>query len=262
MVASRRRARALAGRHLAHAAVGGQSIGCRAARMTSPSGSDDLRDRRRGAERRSAAARPGRPRPSRPTTCRGCSAGGLARRRGGDDHDLGRSSRSESSTPPRSSSRTTTKATTDGEHDGDRHGGRGEHAMRRRKRHGSARAGRSRRRAPCAAGAARRRPRSCAAGSRRRPRASSSRAEVVAPDAVEDLRARQHLARVAQEQLEQQELGAGQLDRRSPRRTSWERGSSARSAKRSISPLVRPPERRSSARRRASSSSSANGLTR
>ena len=38
-------------------------------------------------------------------------------------------------------------------------------------------------------------------------------AEVVAPDALVDHRAREHLARVAQEQLEQRELGARQLDR-------------------------------------------------
>ena len=37
-------------------------------------------------------------------------------------------------------------------------------------------------------------------------------AEVVAPDALEDDRPRQHLARVEQEQLEQRELGARQLD--------------------------------------------------
>src|SRR5919107_1706385 len=39
------------------------------------------------------------------------------------------------------------------------------------------------------------------------------KAEVVTPDALEDDRARQHLARVAQEELEQRELGARQLDR-------------------------------------------------
>src|SRR4051794_30389118 len=39
-----------------------------------------------------------------------------------------------------------------------------------------------------------------------------ARPEVVAPHALEDLRPRQHLARIAHEQLEQQELRAGQLD--------------------------------------------------
>jgi hypothetical protein len=39
------------------------------------------------------------------------------------------------------------------------------------------------------------------------------RAEVVAPDAIEDLLAGEHLPRVLQEQLEQEELGAGELDR-------------------------------------------------
>jgi len=38
-------------------------------------------------------------------------------------------------------------------------------------------------------------------------------AEVVAPDALEDRPALEHLARVAQEQLEQEELGLGQVDR-------------------------------------------------
>ena len=42
------------------------------------------------------------------------------------------------------------------------------------------------------------------------------RAEVVAPDPLEDDRARQHLARVPEEQLEQRELGARELDRTTP----------------------------------------------
>jgi hypothetical protein len=41
-----------------------------------------------------------------------------------------------------------------------------------------------------------------------------ARAEVVAPDALEDDRARQHLPGIPQEQLEQRELGARELDRR------------------------------------------------
>ena len=124
-----------------------------------------------------------------------------------------------------------------------------------------ARAARTRRRAPCGSAAARRPPPSCGAGSRCTRRASSSEAEVVAPDALEDDRAREHLARVAQEELEQRELGPGQLDRsRSPRRTSRVPGSSSRSANRSDSPRPRRRVRRSSARRRASSSSSANGF--
>src|SRR5262249_50540743 len=40
-----------------------------------------------------------------------------------------------------------------------------------------------------------------------------ARAEVVAPHVLEDLRAREHLARMLHEQLEQEELGAGELDR-------------------------------------------------
>ena len=43
------------------------------------------------------------------------------------------------------------------------------------------------------------------------PERVRGRSEVVAPDALVDLRPRQHLARVAQEELEQVELGAGQL---------------------------------------------------
>src|SRR4051794_27059265 len=38
------------------------------------------------------------------------------------------------------------------------------------------------------------------------------RAEVVAPDALEERRARQHLARMLEEELEQRELGLGELD--------------------------------------------------
>src|SRR5205823_15120174 len=41
-------------------------------------------------------------------------------------------------------------------------------------------------------------------------------AEVVAPDALEDDRARQHLTRIAEEELEEGELGAGELDRVAP----------------------------------------------
>ena len=75
------------------------------------------------------------------------------------------------------------------------------------------------------------------------------RAEVVAPDALEDQCAGQHLARVAQEQLEQRELGAGQLDRRARRGdASRVRGSSARSSKASVSSVPAVPARRSSAR--------------
>src|SRR5262249_43420584 len=37
-------------------------------------------------------------------------------------------------------------------------------------------------------------------------------AEVIAPHVLEDLRAGEHLARVAQEHLQQQELGAGELE--------------------------------------------------
>ncbi len=75
-------------------------------------------------------------------------------------------------------------------------------------------AARSRRRAPCAAGAARRRPRSCVAGSPcTRPASWSVDAEVIPPHVLEDRRAGEHLARVAQEHLEQQELGAGERQR-------------------------------------------------
>src|SRR2546423_5940162 len=44
------------------------------------------------------------------------------------------------------------------------------------------------------------------------PERVRGRAEVVTPNVLEDRRAREHLARVAHEQLQQQELGLGQLD--------------------------------------------------
>src|SRR5579875_3830410 len=43
-----------------------------------------------------------------------------------------------------------------------------------------------------------------------------ARAEVIAPHALEDRRAREHLPRVAHEQLEQQELGARERERALP----------------------------------------------
>ena len=86
-------------------------------------------------------------------------------------------------------------------------------------------------------------------------------AEVVAPDALEDDRAGQHLARVAQEQLEQR--GTRCASARSARRRGRPRacrGSSSRSAKRELLAPSSVAPRRRSARSRASSSSSANGF--
>ena len=89
------------------------------------------------------------------------------------------------------------------------------------------------------------------------------RPEVIAPDAVEDLPAGEHLAWVVQEQLEQQELGAGQLHQPLAAahlvrlRIELEVVEAQRPR---ASPLH--PDRRSSARTLASSSSSANGLKR
>ena len=76
-------------------------------------------------------------------------------------------------------------------------------------------------------------------------------AEVVAPDPLEDDRARQHLPRVAHEELEQRELGPRQLDRPAAARTSRVPGSSSRSAKRSDVAVVlvaRPAQQRAHAR--------------
>ena len=87
--------------------------------------------------------------------------------------------------------------------------------------------------------------------------------EVIAPHAVEDLPAGEHLARVVQEQLEQQELRARQLDQ--PLAAAHLVATAGRArGRRSAGPRRSPlqPERRSSARSRASSSSSANGLDR
>ena len=86
-------------------------------------------------------------------------------------------------------------------------------------------------------------------------------AEVVAPDPLVDLRAGEHLPRVAQEELEQVELGARELQ---PPLAA------GRLARRRVERQVREPQRavgrtrpaRSSARTRARSSSTANGLTR
>ena len=92
-----------------------------------------------------------------------------------------------------------------------------------------------------------------------------ARAEVVAPHALEDLRARQHLARVLEEQRQQLELGARELElaRAAPRLpgAAVERRG-RRSAARWPSSASGASARRSSARRRALSSFSANGLTR
>ena len=75
------------------------------------------------------------------------------------------------------------------------------------------------------------------------------RPEVVAPDTLEDQRALEHLPRVAQEQLEQVELGAGQLDlarRRGGPRACRGRASGRRT--RAPSPSSSASRRRSSAR--------------
>ena len=89
-------------------------------------------------------------------------------------------------------------------------------ARRRRsdmRRSDISRAGRSPRPAPCAGGGTRPRTRSCAAGSPCRRPGSSTSPEVIAPHALEDRRAREHLPGVGHEELEQQELGARELDR-------------------------------------------------
>ncbi len=76
-----------------------------------------------------------------------------------------------------------------------------------------------------------------------------ARAEVVAPDALEDLRARQHLARVLEEQRQQLELGARELEparaRGAPPRR---RGRATRSAKRSSCAVLAGARRGAAAR--------------
>ena len=89
------------------------------------------------------------------------------------------------------------------------------------------------------------------------------RLEVVAPDALVDLFAGEHDAGVVEEELEQVELGLGELELTvaAPRLTARgiERRGRRRAAPRRCPDML---VRRSSARRRASSSSSANGFTR
>ena len=89
------------------------------------------------------------------------------------------------------------------------------------------------------------------------------RAEVEAPDALEDDRASEHLTRIAQKELEQRELGSRQLDRSSPRAhlSRAEIELEVGEAK-DVSPPSPFPARRSRARSRASSSASANGFDR
>ena len=94
---------------------------------------------------------------------------------------LGRSSRSDPSTPARSSWRTTTKVTTAASAMAAATAPAASRTMRRRKVMAAGRAGRSPRRARCAAAAARPPPRSCGAGSRRRPPASWRRARSHSP---------------------------------------------------------------------------------
>ena len=90
------------------------------------------------------------------------------------------------------------------------------------------------------------------------------RAEVVAPHALEDDRSREHLARVAQEELEQRELGSRELDRASPRLhlAGPEIELEVGEAQHVVAVSSPFPARRSRARRRASSSASANGFGR
>ena len=80
------------------------------------------------------------------------------------------------------------------------------------------------------------------------------RAEVVAPHALEDLRARQHLARVLEEQLEQVELGARELDRAARRGGPRARPGRARGRRSAARRARAASVRRSSARSRACSS--------
>ena len=89
-------------------------------------------------------------------------------------------------------------------------------------------------------------------------------AEVIAPDVLEDRRARQHLAGVAQEHLEQQELGAGEREQplAAPRLVGARVQAQVLEDELAVAVLVLLAARRSSARTRASSSRSANGLTR
>ena len=93
------------------------------------------------------------------------------------------------------------------------------------------------------------------------PERVRGRAEVVAPDALVDLRARQHLARVAQEELEQVELGARQLQA-----AVAARGLARRRVERDVGEAAARRRRRrcgaAAHARRARSSSTANGLTR
>ena len=83
---------------------------------------------------------------------------------------------------------------------------------------------------------------------------------------LEDRRARQHLARVAQEHLEQQELGARQRQHplAAPRLVGEAVQAQVLEGERALllAVVLLVPARRSSARTRASSSRSANGLTR
>ena len=111
-------------------------------------------------------------------------------------------------------------------------------------------AGRSRRRGPSGSAAACRPLPSCAAGTRCRRRASSTEAEVVAPDALEDHRPRQHLPRVRRKSSSSENSVRVSSIGWSPRRTSRVPGSSSRSAKRRASPAssLGPPQERAHAR--------------
>ena len=120
----------------------------------------------------------------------------------------------------------------------------------------------SRRRARCAACAARRPPRACGAGSRRTRRPRWSRPRSVAPDLAEQLLAREHLAGVAGEDLEQLELAARELEVAPVAGGDVAARRRRRRRRRRAARRRRAPRRRSSACSRAVSSAIANGLTR
>ena len=117
--------------------------------------------------------------------------------------------------------------------------------------------GRPPRRGGCGGAAARRRPRAFVGGSTRTPRSCSSSRRGRSPRPRRAAAGAGRGPLVAHQVLGQLELALGQLDGRSPRRTSWVSGLSCRSPTTSTPP--RGGRRRNSARSRASSSWRSNG---